>query len=129
MPLVDPITNILDQVYFKNTLGTWLSAVLVALATLVIVGVARMIIKRRVHALTETTTTQIDDFIVEALHHTRRFFLFTLALYMGTRPLTLPDRLESFVHHFTVLFTLLQIGIWSDHAIRFWLRRYVQERM
>src|SRR5262245_53933112 len=129
MPLVDPITNILDQTYFNNTLSTWLSAALLALATQAIVGIARLIIKRRMSTLAETTATQIDDFVVEVLQYTRPFFLFTLALYAGTRPLSLPERVETFVHHFSILLTLLQIGIWSNHSITFWLRRYVQGRL
>ncbi|MGH7491427.1 MAG: mechanosensitive ion channel family protein [bacterium] len=129
MPLFDPITKILDRTYFNNTLGTWLAAALAGLAALVIFLIARVIIKRRMRALAETTITQIDDFIVELLQRTRPFFLLTLALYAGTRPLTLPERVESFIQQLAIILSLLQVGIWSNHSITFWMRRYVRERV
>jgi small-conductance mechanosensitive channel len=129
MDLFDTITSMLDRAYFNNTLGTWLGAMLASLATLLIICLARVMIGKRMRALAETTSTRVDDFILELLQRTRPFFLFALALYAGTRPLTLPERLESFINQFIIILTLLQVGVWCNHAITFWMRHFVRERM
>lgn len=129
MPLFDMITDFLDRTYFNNTVGIWLGAVLAGVATWVLVGIARAIIKKRLRALADTTATRVDDFILALMQRTRPFFLFTLALYAGTRPLTLPERVGAFIDRFTILLTLLQVGIWCNQAITFWMRHFVRERM
>ena len=129
MPLWDVFENLLTRSYFNNPLSAWLGAALAALTTLLSVAVARYIIRKRAQAFALTTATKIDDFIVESLRHTRAFFLLALALYAGTRPLSLPDRVESFIHHLVVILTVLQVGIWGNHFISFWVKRYTQERM
>ncbi len=129
MPLFDTFENILARTYFNNTIGAWLGALSAALATLLFVWMLRLIIKRRVLVFAQATATPIDDAIVAMLQHTRPFFLLALALFAGSRPLTLPERVDTFIHHLVIILTLLQVGIWGHHFITLSVRGYVRERM
>jgi small-conductance mechanosensitive channel len=129
MPLFDTIEEILARTYFNNTAGVWLGALLAALAILLFVWILRLIIKKRAKAFAQGTKTKIDDAIVETLQHTRPFFLLALALFAGSRPLTLPERVDAFIDLLAVILTLLQIGIWGHHFITLSVRGYMRERI
>ncbi len=129
MPFFDTPEELLARVYFNNSLGAWLGALLSALATPLVIGLLRRFAKKRVQALAQTTPTKVDDFLIESLQHTRRFFLFALALYFGTRPLALPNRLATFIDLFVISLTLLQVGIWGNNLITSWVRHYTRERV
>lgn len=129
MPLLDVIESVLARSYFNNTVGAWLGAALAAIGVLLFLLILRLIIKRRVQAFAQTTRTEIDDAIVETLQYTRSFFLFALALFAGSRPLTLPARVDAFIHAITVTLSLLQVGIWGHHFIKYAVRGYMRARL
>ena len=129
MNLFDSVTEILQKTYLGNTFGRWISALLAVVATLIVLRIARRIAIRRATALAKKTETEIDDFIVDLLNRTRSLFLLALAIFTGTRFLTLSESLGATINKIVIILCLLQVALWGNGMITFWVKRYVRARM
>jgi small-conductance mechanosensitive channel len=121
--------EILDQLYFGNSLRQWLIALGVVVATLVVLKLLRGFLIRRLARLAEKTATQIDDFLVDVLRKTRRSFVIVLSVYAGAQTLTLPGSVERILDIIVVIVLLLQVGFWGNAVITFWVGRVVKSRL
>jgi small-conductance mechanosensitive channel len=118
----------LDRTFAGNTVTTWLWAVgTLALITLGL-WLVKVVVLRRLEKLAERTHTEIDDLIVILLRRTRYMLLAWLAITVGLRILTISDRSRAFLGTLAVLAFLLQLGIWANGVIEFWLSRYTRDR-
>jgi small-conductance mechanosensitive channel len=119
----------LDQIFFGNTLGMWLTALGVTAATFLVLKMLQTIVVRRLASLAATTATDLDDLVVRLLRGTRILFLVLLSVYAGTYALTLPPHTTRLVQTLLVLGLLLQGAIWGTSVITFWLGRMMKRRM
>lgn len=114
-------TEFLDKSFLGNPLSSWLLAVGVALATLLLLWALRYLVKKRFTSLARATTTLVDDFIVEVLESTRLGFLLVVALWAGSRALQLSPQVQRVVFIVTVVVLLYQVGHWATTALMKWL--------
>jgi small-conductance mechanosensitive channel len=121
--------RILDEIYFGNTLETWLTALAVTAATFFVLKIFQTVILHRLAALAAKTATDLDDLVVHILRETRLLFLFLVSVYAGTYALTLPPHTTRLVQTLLVLALLLQGAIWGTSVISFWLGRMMKRRM
>ncbi len=119
----------LDQIYFGNTLETWLTALAVAAGTFFVLKIFQTVILHRLAAAAEKTATDLDDIVVHMLRGTRTLFLLLVSAYAGTYALTLPPPTTRLVQTLLVLGLLLQGAIWGTSVITFWLGRMMKRRM
>jgi len=115
------VPETLDKIFLGNPLSSWLLAAGVALATLMLLGSLRFLIKKRFTSLAKTTVTIVDDLVVQVLKSTRLSFLLVVALWAGSRALQLTPRIRNVVYIVTVIFLLFQIAIWATTALMKWL--------
>jgi small-conductance mechanosensitive channel len=118
----------LQQEYFDNTVRQYLTALGIALATIVAVRLARVVVKRRLRRLAAMTQTSLDDLFFELIAATRSSVVLVLAVCAGLAVLKLPERFARLVPVVATTVLLVQIGLWGTAAVRFVLARQRQKR-
>ncbi|HEY9514449.1 MAG TPA: mechanosensitive ion channel family protein [Gemmatimonadaceae bacterium] len=114
---------LLDTMFYGNSLLAWLIAAAVLLVVLVVLLFARHIITKRVAKVAARTATRVDDFLVDVLEHTHALFLLVLALSAATLVLVLPAGGPGYVKIVLGAASIIQMLIWGNEGIAFWLRR------
>ena len=114
----------LDNVFYGNEIRTWLVALGITVAVLVVLRLIEQLVIVRIERLTSKTRTIIDDLIVGALRKTKLLYLFVVAVYLGSLTLTLPENLRALDSRILMVATLLQAGVWASTAITLWLAHY-----
>jgi small-conductance mechanosensitive channel len=120
--------NLLQRVFYDNTLKAWLIALGVALAGFIVLSILKKILGRKVAALARRTATDVDDFAAEILHRTKHFFLITVSLYLGSHFLSLPEAAKQALSKITILAFLLQFAIWGNGLFECWRGRIVRKK-
>ena len=114
----------LDNVFYGNEIRTWLVALGITVAVLVVLRLIEQLVIVRIERLTSRTRTIIDDLVVGALRKTKLLYLFVVAVYLGSLTLTLPENLRALDSRILMVATLLQAGVWASTAITLWLAHY-----
>ena len=115
---------ILDMPLLDNPLRDWLTVFAVALTINVAIGAIKWVILNRLSRLARNTQSRVDDSLVFIARATRQWLVLGVTLSVATRLLNLPERV---VDVFTITATValfLQIGMWLNAGIGFWLERY-----
>ncbi|MDD3764083.1 MAG: mechanosensitive ion channel family protein [Nevskiales bacterium] len=107
-----------------NPLSHWLTALGVALAINVIVGVVKWVIIARLSYIAGKTQTELDDSLIAVTRRTKQWLVFFVTLYIGTLYLTLPDKAVMVLKAAATVAAFVQAGLWGNTAIEFWLSRY-----
>ena len=102
---------------------------LIAIAAIIAFPFIRGLIVRRVAALASSTETNWDNFISDLLQRTRGWFLLITGLYLGSLVLDIPTEIALYVDQVVVVAFFIQVGLWGNGAIRFWVMDYRQERL
>ncbi|NNK49577.1 MAG: mechanosensitive ion channel family protein [Gemmatimonadetes bacterium] len=110
-----------DQFIWGNSVGTWLTALAVALATWGILRALTPRIIRRAKALSKSTSTYVDDAVVAAANATRDFFYAFVGLYAAVRFVELPGNVDSVFGQVLVSALLIQVGFWLVAGYRSFL--------
>lgn len=119
----------LEQLLLGNSLTDWATALGVALAINVFVGLIKWVIVARLSKVASDTSNAFDDAAIEIARRTRQWLIFGVTLFVGTRYLELPARVETLLGGVATVAAFLQIGLWLMGAIDFWLNRYRQRTL
>lgn len=111
----------LDREYYGTSVLAWATALGIAVALTLVLYYARYLIVARLRTHSLRTTTRLDDLLTEILAKTYFLFLLIASLYLGLQYIDLPSRLARVTDRIVVLSLLLQIAIWGNTAIRWWL--------
>jgi len=120
--------ELLNQVYFGNTLQSWLvaSGILAAVFTFLIL--AQKIVVSRLSKLAAATDNQLDDLLVCMLRQTKFLVLLATSFFAASNYVVLKPSLEHILSKAIVLIIIFQAGLWAGAAISFWLDREVEKR-
>lgn len=113
-----------DLPILDNPLSHWITALGVALAINLVVGIIKWIIVARLTAVAKRTQTQLDDSVIAVTRRTKQWLIFFITLYIGTLYLTLPDKAVSGLRIAATIAGFVQAGLWGNTLIEFWLSRY-----
>jgi small-conductance mechanosensitive channel len=116
------VQDILHYEFLGNPVLNWGYSVVTFLVTLTVLPIIRGFIAARrrswsaldrvkVHTAIELTTLLVE--------RTSRVFLFAIALFLASRHLVFPPRLERFVEVVIVCLFWLQVGLWGMASVRF----------
>ncbi|MFZ1866333.1 MAG: mechanosensitive ion channel family protein [Polyangiales bacterium] len=114
----------LTDSFYGNELQTWLIAVGIALATMIVLWVLERVVIARVAKLTTKTSTIIDDVVIGAVRKTKLIYLFIIGVFVGSKGLDLKPRIDDTLWKVTIIATLIQAGIWASTALQIWLENY-----
>ena len=117
-----------DQIFLGNTLQAWATSLGMVLLIMVAVRIALRVAIGRIRALASRTSTDLDDLAVELLDKTRNLFILLVALWLGARPLALPDAVETVVHWVLVIGLFFQGAFWGRGVIQYGVKHYRAER-
>src|SRR5919202_4002476 len=106
----------------------WLIALGVLVGVFTALVAARVLGVRRLVTLVRRTRTEVDDLVVDLLARTRYFFLLTIAVVIAAQAVDLSPRVTGDLRKLLVLAVLLQIGLWANGVITFWVRRFFTHR-
>jgi small-conductance mechanosensitive channel len=115
--------------FLGNSLQDWLLGLLLFVVVLAAIRLGRRKLEQKLAALAERTKNVLDDLALDLVRHTKFFFPFAVALYAGTRTLTLGDTVSSVVHAVLVIALLVQAVLWGNALISYWITHYMQQRM
>lgn len=119
---------VLDQSFFGNSLTAWLLALAAAvLAYSALVGL-RYIFVKRLARLAAITKTWVDDAVIDLLARTRKAFLLVVAFAVGSLALNLSGSVQSWIRIAVTIAVVVQAALWTNAFVRFWVRRYAEQR-
>ncbi len=110
-----------NQVIWGNSVGTWLTALAIALTTSGILRAVTPRIIRRATSFSKSTSTYVDDAVVAAANATRSFFYGVVGLYAAVRYVDLPANVDSVFGQVLASALLIQIGLWLVAGYRSFL--------
>jgi small-conductance mechanosensitive channel len=119
----------LDRIFYDNTLGSWLLALLAVLGVMGMVRLLTGVFLRRLSAYAKTTATGVDDFIADLIGRTKWLLLLLISLYVATFIVELPSRTDSLLSTIAVIALLMQAAIWAGAGVNFWLTRYRKRKL
>jgi len=116
--------DVLDTVFFGNTVSGWLAGLGVAVSFLVVVEIVRLALGRQLRRLTEASDTLAWDALLAVLRQRQSLFLAIIAVFLGSLVLDLPDRGQRLIHLVAVVALLIQSGLWASAALRASIKGY-----
>ncbi|RZJ09327.1 MAG: mechanosensitive ion channel family protein [Rubrivivax sp.] len=103
-----------------------LPAVLAGFATILVIKVALRIAIKRLRALSQHTTTSVDDGLVRVLEQTSSALIWVVGLLVGLGLLPLDDRWHGRVSQLWFAVVALQLGLWGQQAVSQVLLRHAE---
>lgn len=116
----------LTSLYFGNSIQQWAIALAVTAGCFIALLAVKRFLARRLHAFAASTSTQIDDLVVELVRRTRPHMLLLLAMYPASFVLTVPDDTQAIIGTIARVLVLLQLGIWGSGAISHFFGRSLE---
>src|SRR5215469_12227245 len=114
-----------DDVYLGNPLSVWVLALLTFLVALIVLPLLQRLIARQRarHPVPEhaswARTLDLAGLLVE---RTSRTFFVAFALWLASRDLNYPPRLERWITVVIVVLFWIQVALWAMEAVRYGLR-------
>jgi len=120
---------LLERSFYNNTTQQWLIAAGITIISLIVIRILRGIVVHHLRAISEKTTTDIDDLITDLINKTKFFLLLAIAIYIGSLVLTLPQTLKAIITKIVIIAILAQGAIWGSGLISFWVNRYKKQKI
>lgn len=114
----------LRQLIANNTLQDWAFALLAAAGFILVLHTLRRLVLHHLERIAKTTTTVVDDFLVDVLSATRILFAAAVGLYLAAHFLNLPEALGKLVDRTFLALMILQVGFWANRGLVFLLRHH-----
>lgn len=119
--------EILDLVILDNSVRTWLVALLVAVGTAVTIQLAKRLLLRRFQTLSQKTENNLDDVAILVVEKINNGIVVLLSLYAGLLVLAISETVMEWISAAAFTLLLIQVGIWGDALVQFWLTNEKQE--
>ncbi|MDH3289161.1 MAG: mechanosensitive ion channel family protein [Betaproteobacteria bacterium] len=117
--------KLLQKILEANDVTDWLIALGIFVAVPVAVLIARYAGARLFAALSRRTGVAWGDAVTEMLRGTSLMLFVPIAAYAASLSLTLPAGVERFAALAAIAALLLQVALWGNRTIGFWLRHRV----
>ncbi|GGI55019.1 mechanosensitive ion channel family protein [Oxalicibacterium solurbis] len=109
-------------------LEDWLQALIVAALGYLILSLASRFLTRHITALSERTSSRVDDVIAAALAGTKNLLIFLLAILIGLHTMEFSDKAETRLSQALVIVVGLQVAIWLNRALSTWMEKVVDPK-
>ncbi|HSH04431.1 MAG TPA: mechanosensitive ion channel family protein [Anaerolineae bacterium] len=119
--------DFLNLVILNNSIQTWLLALLAVVATAITLRLVKRLGVRYLQQWSTRTKTSIDDVMMMALEKSNPWIMNLLAIYAGVLVLQLDLMITEWSTAFAFVLCLMQVGIWADVAVNYWLVEKPQE--
>jgi small-conductance mechanosensitive channel len=123
------LDHFLQLPLLRNTVSDWLVALGLALVINLAVALLQRVLARRIAPLAARTQSGLDDTVVKTLEQTKAFLVAVIGVYIASRYLELPARLDSALRGAAIIAAFLQVGIWAGTLLASGIERYHQRVM
>ncbi|OIO71787.1 MAG: mechanosensitive ion channel protein MscS [Zetaproteobacteria bacterium CG1_02_53_45] len=113
----------------SNSIQTWIIALAIALTTMVVVGVVRFISMKYLHKLVDQRAASAWDILLKVIGRTSWFFIFILALFVGSLVVELPENVHRFLDSITIISLLIQAGLWASLTLQLGIDQYRKHKI
>jgi small-conductance mechanosensitive channel len=110
--------DILQQVFWGNTLVDWLWALAIAVLVFIVLSILKRFLFHRVRAWAKRTRTDLDDLVVDLFGRTWFLLLITISVYAGSFVLKIPE-IEAGLRAVLAILILAQAAVWVSGIIRY----------
>jgi len=110
--------------FLGNSLRTWAYALCLTVLILVSLWLVQRLALRSLGRRTLRTKNALDEAVRGVVARTRFWVFGILAVYAGSLLLTLPPLVAAWASAIALSALLIQLAIWGDAAIGFWLAHY-----
>lgn len=121
--------EILQTQLLGNSLQSWLIALTIALAVMLLAYISRCLISRQIKKLAEHSETLFWPALAAAVRRTKWLFIVILSLYIGTVVLLVPDKSRALILTIVVVAFILQIGLWAGAALQAAIDLYRRQQL
>lgn len=118
-----------DKTLFHISMLNWTVALGLAAVTFFALFLLKRLAARKLGAFAATTETKLDDLAVNLIGETKSVTLLTVALFIGSLSLSLPEKAQMIVQKVLVLTLLIQGALWSNHLVSFWFEHILDRRI
>jgi small-conductance mechanosensitive channel len=115
--------DMLDQLFFGNSVTRWIYAIGVAFLVLAITTLARRVVRRHYARVAQTEATEIIEVPLQVVSRTTVLFLIVLSLFAGLTVLETSGRVQQIARTVVTIAVFWQIGLWTATAAIAWLNR------
>lgn len=119
----------LKKTFYNNSVEEWLLAAALFVVAFVVMRALKAIVYRQVLKIANKTDTVWDDVAAELINKTKPVFLLTIAFYLGSLSLSLPESVTNIIGKFVGVVILVQLTIFGTYIISFWVNREKQEKI
>jgi len=112
-----------------NSLGTWAVAVFAGVISFFLFCYAVKLVDKYLSMLLGRRSSAVTGLILDLVRQINVYFIFLLALLIGSSFLNLPARLSKIISVLVILFLLFQIGLWGDKVISYWLNIKIKKKV
>ncbi|NTV46409.1 MAG: mechanosensitive ion channel family protein [Chlorobiales bacterium] len=124
----------MEEVLSYKLFGTPVASWLIALAVTVGISGGLFLLEKflawRLHEFAKKTETKIDDAISVLIKKTKWYFLFAIGIYFALVTVKdLPKIERTLIDQSIKLVILIQIAIWANTMINFWVKSYKDEKL
>lgn len=120
--------DLLNRSFLENPLPTWGLAIGVFVVSGLFLRGAASFALRRLRSLTDWTRAELDDFLMELLEKTKGLFILILAVWIGSRVLTLSPDHQSWLNRGLGIALLVQGGLWATAVVNYLLGRFRRQQ-
>ncbi len=118
----------LDGDFFGNSIRSWSIAGVIAGALWLALYAIRLFVTRRLTTVSERTTGDFDDLAADLVRKIRWYLILALAVRAGSEALVLPAGVARGIRQFVAIAILLQLAVWGNAVIGFWIRKWARRR-
>jgi hypothetical protein len=118
--IIDTTQEVVDNVVttvYANSLETWAIAALIALGTMLILLIARRYVLERLASLIFGRRQNIKAATKRLVQQTKFTFILVVSIYAGSKVLSMPEGISTFVALVAGIAFIIQIGIWAHTLV------------
>jgi len=117
MGAFDKQIQLLDTVYMRTPVRSWLTALVATASVLVLLFALRRALRGRLGRLIARIPGRLDDIAVQTLQRTSTVFVWAVALYVGAQWLVMPKILVRLTDVAMLLVACIQAGTWAQRMV------------
>ncbi len=125
---MEHFNTLLEKAYYENTVRNYLIALGIVVVGFVAVRIFKSVVNNRLRRLSERTTTNIDDYVIESINRFGIPILYAMVVYFGLQYLALPGRVDNILRiAITVVVTFFTVRFIANTLLLL-LKAYVRRK-
>ncbi len=118
---MNPVLEMLDDLYLDNTLSQWLWAFATAATVWLVTWLIRRLVRRHYARMAQTEQVELMEVPLQIASRTSTLFLVVLGLFIGMLTLKFPDSAHRTAEKILLIAVCWQVGLWATTGALAWI--------